>query len=61
MKGYGLEDEILYREEMMWLQWSTIAWLREGDWNTKFFYMKAVDRAKKNKTKRLRKEDGNLT
>lgn len=27
-------DELLYQEEMMWLQRSRIAWLREGDRNT---------------------------
>jgi hypothetical protein len=35
--------------------------LKEGDINTKFFHMKAARRAKKNKTKRLRKENGDLT
>jgi hypothetical protein len=54
-------DEILYREEMMWLQRSREAWLKEGDRNTKFFHMKAATRTKKNKITRLRKEDGNLT
>jgi hypothetical protein len=54
-------DEILYREEMMWLQRSRVAWLKEGDRNTKFFHMKAATRMKKNKITRLRKEDGNLT
>jgi hypothetical protein len=51
-------EEILYREEMMWLQRSRITWLREGDHNTKYFHRKAMWRAKKNRIKRLLKEDG---
>jgi hypothetical protein len=31
-------DELLYREEMMWLQQSCIAWLKECSRNTKFFH-----------------------
>jgi hypothetical protein len=30
-------NELLYREEMMWMQRSRIDWLREGDCNTDFF------------------------
>lgn len=51
-------DELLYREEMMWLQRSRINWLREGDRNTKYFYLRARWRARKNRIKKLKKEDG---
>jgi hypothetical protein len=44
-------DELLYREEMLWLQRSRIAWLKEGDQNTSYFHKQAVWRAHKNKIK----------
>jgi hypothetical protein len=31
-------DELLYREEMLWLRRSRITWLKEGDRNTNFFH-----------------------
>jgi hypothetical protein len=54
-------DELLYREQMMWLQRSRISWLKEGDRNTKFFHRKATSRAKKNKIKLLKKDNGEVT
>jgi hypothetical protein len=54
-------DELLYREEMMWLQRSRITWLKEGDYNTKYFHRTTTARVKKNRIKHLRKEDGQLT
>jgi hypothetical protein len=51
-------NELLYKEEMLWMQRSRIDWLREGDRNTKFFHQKAVWRARKNKIAKLRDENG---
>jgi hypothetical protein len=51
-------DEQLYREELMWLQRSRIAWLRDGDRNTKYFHRKASWRHKKNRISKLQREDG---
>jgi hypothetical protein len=50
-------EELLYREEMMWLQRSHISWLKEGDRNTQFFHRKAAGKGEKNKVESLRKED----
>jgi hypothetical protein len=47
-------DKLFYHEEMMWLQRSRIAWLKEGDQNTKYFHRKVVGREKKNKMKLLK-------
>jgi hypothetical protein len=52
-------NELLYKEEMMWLQRSRVEWLKHGDRNTKFFHRKAVWRAHKNKIKGLVDADGN--
>jgi hypothetical protein len=53
------KDELLYREDMMWLQRSCIAWLKDGDKNTRYFHRQAVWRARKNKIKKLKDGDGN--
>jgi hypothetical protein len=52
-------QELLYREEMLWLQRSRVTWLKEGDRYTKLFHQKAVWRARRNKIKRLKDSDGN--
>jgi hypothetical protein len=51
-------NELLYKEEMLWMQRSCINWLKEGDQNTKYFHQKAVWRARKNKIKKLKDGDG---
>lgn len=42
-------NELLYQEEMLWLQRSRITWLKVGNRKTKFFQNKAVWRARRNK------------
>jgi hypothetical protein len=51
-------DELLIREELMWLQRSRVAWLKEGDRNTSFFHRKVSHRARKNKIKKLKHTNG---
>jgi hypothetical protein len=52
-------DELLYREEMMWLQRSRLTWLKEGDRNATYFHRQAVWHARKNKIKRPKDDMGN--
>ena len=51
-------NELLYQEEMLWMQRSRITWLKEGDRNTKYFQSKAVWRARKNKIRELHDNNG---
>jgi hypothetical protein len=51
-------NELMYKEEMLWLQRSRVNWLKEGDRNTRFFHQKAVWRARKNKIKKLKDSQG---
>jgi hypothetical protein len=53
-------EELLHREELMWMQRSRVAWLKEGDRNTNIFHMKAAGHVKKNKIRKLRHEDGRI-
>jgi hypothetical protein len=54
-------DELLYREELMWLQRSRVDWLRAGDRNTKYFHRKAARCQQKNKIRKLKRPDGTVT
>jgi hypothetical protein len=53
-----LMNDLLYKEEMLWLQRSRIDWLKEGGRNIKFFHQKAVWCARKNKIAKLKDDNG---
>lgn len=59
-QAFDFLNELLYREEMLWLQRSRINWLKEGDRNTRFFHGRAVWRAKKNKISKPRDSEGTI-
>lgn len=46
-------DSILQDEQIFWRQISRIAWLKEGDRNKKFFYIRASARKRENVIKDL--------
>jgi hypothetical protein len=51
-------NELLYHEDMMWLQRSRLTWLKEGDMNIKDFHSKVVWRASKNRIQKLTDDVG---
>ncbi|KAL9667546.1 hypothetical protein QQ045_001908 [Rhodiola kirilowii] len=51
-------DEWFIREETIWVQRSRIAWLSEGDNNTRFFHLKANARKRTNIISSLLDKDG---
>jgi hypothetical protein len=51
-------SDLLAREESMMKQRSRIQWLKEGDRNTAFFHSKARERARTNKIKAIKRDDG---
>ena len=56
-----LEDEVnqlLDKEAKMWRQRSKIAWLRDGDRNTRFFHSKASQRCRRNYITKLHDASG---
>jgi hypothetical protein len=50
--------EVLRQEELMWHQRSRAKWLYDGDRNTKYYHVKAVNRKRKNKIIMLRNNNG---
>lgn len=50
-------QQILRKEEIMWKQRSKVRWLKEGDYNTKFFHRAACFKHKKNFISGLMIED----
>jgi hypothetical protein len=53
-------SELLSREEVLERQRSRALWLAEGDGNTSFFHARTKERARRNKIKSLRREDGSV-
>jgi hypothetical protein len=53
-------SELLSREEVLERQRSRALWLAEGDRNTSFFHARTKERARRNKIKSLRREDGSV-
>ena len=42
-------DSLLHSEEVYWKQRARIDWLKEGDRNTRFFHLKALERKTRNR------------
>ena len=53
--------ELNHREEVMRKQRSRVTWLTVGDWNTRFFHLRASQRRRRNKISKLKMANGSFT
>ncbi|XP_070672121.1 uncharacterized protein [Malus domestica] len=51
-------DDLWAQEESYWLRRFRVAWLREGDENTKFFHQSTLHRRRRNKVLKIQDVDG---
>lgn len=51
-------ETVLHQEELLWFQKSRMGAIRDGDRNTKFFYLSTVIRRKRNRIVMLKNADG---
>jgi hypothetical protein len=51
-------EKIFQQEETLWCQKSIIRWLKEGEWNTKFFHRTTIARRTHNKIQKNQDQDG---
>lgn len=51
-------EEVLFQEEMLWIQKSRVEWIKEGDMNTKFFHLSTLIRRRQNRIDSLLNSEG---
>jgi len=51
-------DERSRQEELLWRKESRIRWLREGEWNTKFFHRTTIQRRMNNTISHIQNSQG---
>jgi hypothetical protein len=54
-------DGLLLKEEQWWAQRARTSWLQHGDKNSKFFYLKASQRHRKNRINFINNPDGTIS
>lgn len=51
-------SDTLIQEELFWNQKSRKLWIKDGDWNTRFFHISTMNRLKRNKIDLLQDDAG---
>lgn len=53
-------ENLCNQDEIFWRQKSRIQWLREGEWNTRFFHRSTIANRNNNRISSILNEDGEL-